>query len=106
MVSFHVLLIQLQGGPNINHRFLSYSIVLSVRHHGNVLNKPLRSIGHLKIVHMRGFDACKLMASRFLMPDCWLEVSLHPESPETVQLDQGFPWFFMAPEQILRSTQI
>jgi hypothetical protein len=23
------------------------------------------------------------------MPDCWLEVSLHP----TGQLDQGFPWF-------------
>jgi hypothetical protein len=30
-----------------------------------------------------------------LMPDCWPEVSLHPESPVTCQLDQGFrgfPW--------------
>jgi hypothetical protein len=24
----------------------------------------------------------------YLMPDCWLEVSLHP----TGHLDQGFPW--------------
>jgi hypothetical protein len=28
-----------------------------------------------------------------LMPDCCLEVSLHPEGPVTSQLDQGFPWF-------------
>jgi hypothetical protein len=27
------------------------------------------------------------------MPDCWLEVSLHPESPATGQLDLGFPYF-------------
>jgi hypothetical protein len=27
-----------------------------------------------------------------LMPDCWLEVSLHLEGPVTGQLDQGFPW--------------
>jgi hypothetical protein len=29
-----------------------------------------------------------------LMPDCWLEVSLHPEGPATGQLDQdgGIPW--------------
>jgi hypothetical protein len=24
-----------------------------------------------------------------LMPDCWLEVSLHPEDPATGQLEQG-----------------
>jgi hypothetical protein len=35
------------------------------------------------------------------VPDCWLEVSLHPESPATDQLDQGFPWFSMVPEQML-----
>jgi hypothetical protein len=65
MVCFRVLLIQLRGGPNINHRFHSSSVVLFVSHHGNVLKKPLLSIGHLQIVHMRGSDACKLMASRF-----------------------------------------
>jgi hypothetical protein len=36
-----------------------------------------------------------------LMPDCWLEVSLYPEGPVTDQLDQGFPWFSLAPEQLL-----
>jgi hypothetical protein len=25
------------------------------------------------------------------MPDCWLEVSTHPEGPATGQLDQSFP---------------
>jgi hypothetical protein len=35
------------------------------------------------------------------MPDRWLEVSLHPESPETGQLDEGFPWFSLVPEQML-----
>jgi hypothetical protein len=29
----------------------------------------------------------------YLMPDYWLEVSLHLEVPATGQLDQGFPWF-------------
>jgi hypothetical protein len=28
----------------------------------------------------------------YLMPYCWLEVSLHSEHPATGQLDQGFPW--------------
>jgi hypothetical protein len=36
-----------------------------------------------------------------LMPDCWLEVSLHPEGPATGHLDQGFPWFSLVPEQML-----
>jgi hypothetical protein len=27
------------------------------------------------------------------MPDCWLEVSLHPEDRATGQLDQVVPWF-------------
>jgi hypothetical protein len=28
-----------------------------------------------------------------VMPDCWLEVSLHPEDPVSGQLQQCFPWF-------------
>jgi hypothetical protein len=35
------------------------------------------------------------------VPDRWLEVSLHPEGPATGQLDQGFPWFTLVPEQML-----
>jgi hypothetical protein len=35
------------------------------------------------------------------MPDCWLEVSLHPEGPSTDQLDKGFQWFSLVPEQML-----
>jgi hypothetical protein len=37
----------------------------------------------------------------YLMLDCWLEVSLHPEGPATGQLDQGFQWFSLVPEQLL-----
>jgi hypothetical protein len=37
----------------------------------------------------------------YLMPDCWLEDSSHPEGPATGQLDQGFPWFSLVPEQML-----
>jgi hypothetical protein len=29
------------------------------------------------------------------VPDCWLEVSLHPECPATDQLDQGFSVVFL-----------
>jgi hypothetical protein len=36
-----------------------------------------------------------------LMPNCWLEVGLQPEGPATGQLDQGFPWFSLVPEQML-----
>jgi hypothetical protein len=35
----------------------------------------------------------------YLMPDCWLEVSLHPEGPTTGQFDEGFPWFSSVQEQ-------
>jgi hypothetical protein len=28
-------------------------------------------------------------------------VSLHPEGPATSQLDQGFPWFSLIPQQML-----
>jgi hypothetical protein len=35
------------------------------------------------------------------MPDCWLEVSLHPEGPASGQLDQGSPSFSPVLEQML-----
>jgi hypothetical protein len=34
------------------------------------------------------------------VPDGWLEVSLYPEGPANDQLDQGFPWFSLVPEQM------
>jgi hypothetical protein len=37
----------------------------------------------------------------YLMPDCWLEVSLHSEGPVTGQFDQEFPWFSSVLEQML-----
>jgi hypothetical protein len=42
-----------------------------------------------------------MLGLAYLMPDCWLEVSLHPEGPATGQLDQGFQWFSLVPEQML-----
>jgi hypothetical protein len=32
-----------------------------------------------------------MLGLAYLMPDCWLEVSRHPEGPATGQLDQDFP---------------
>jgi hypothetical protein len=42
-----------------------------------------------------------MLGLAYLMPDCWLEVSLHPKGPATGQLDQGFPWFSLVPEQMM-----
>jgi hypothetical protein len=42
-----------------------------------------------------------MLGLAYLMPDCWLEVSLHPEGPATGLLDQGFLSFFSVPEQML-----
>jgi hypothetical protein len=42
-----------------------------------------------------------MLGLAYLMPGCWLEVSLHPEGPATGQLDQGFPWFSLVPEKML-----
>jgi hypothetical protein len=33
----------------------------------------------------------------YLMPDCWLEVSLHPEGPAPGQLDQKCSAIFLGP---------
>jgi hypothetical protein len=41
------------------------------------------------------------ITAHILMLDCWLEVGLHLEDPTTGQLDQGFPWFSLVPEQML-----
>jgi hypothetical protein len=38
----------------------------------------------------------------YLALDCCIEVSLHPEGLATGQLDQGFPWFSLVQEQIMR----
>jgi hypothetical protein len=42
-----------------------------------------------------------MLGLAYLMPNCWLEVGLLPEDPATGQLDQGFPWFSLIPEQML-----
>jgi hypothetical protein len=36
-----------------------------------------------------------MLGLAYLIPDCWLEVDLHPEVSPTGQLDQGFPWVFL-----------
>lgn len=40
-------------------------------------------------------------ASRISIPDCWLEVSMHPKGPAAGQLNHGFPWFSSVLEQML-----
>jgi hypothetical protein len=35
-----------------------------------------------------------MLGLAYLMPDCWLEVNLHPEGLATGQFDQGFPWLY------------
>jgi hypothetical protein len=42
-----------------------------------------------------------MLGLAYLMPDCWLEASLL-EGLVTGQPDEGFPWFSLAPEQMLR----
>jgi hypothetical protein len=42
-----------------------------------------------------------MLGLAYLKPDYWLEVSLHPEGPATGQLNQGFPWFSLVPQQML-----
>jgi hypothetical protein len=39
------------------------------------------------------------------MPDCWLEVSLHPEDLATGQLDQGFSVVFLDPRANVQTSQ-
>jgi hypothetical protein len=65
--------------------------------HTNVCKPKLINIFDNKAAAQIGTNA----RARGLMPDCWLEVSLHPEGPATGQLDQDFPLFSLVPEQML-----
>jgi hypothetical protein len=47
-----------------------------------------------------------MLGLAYLMLDCWLEVSLHLERPVTSQLDQGFPWFSLVPEQMYPNSML
>jgi hypothetical protein len=38
-----------------------------------------------------------MLGFAYLMPDCWLEVSLHLEGAGTCQLDKGFFVVFLGP---------
>jgi hypothetical protein len=42
-----------------------------------------------------------MLGLAYLTQDCWLEVSLPPKGPATGQVDQGFLWFSLVPEQML-----
>jgi hypothetical protein len=42
-----------------------------------------------------------MLALADLVPDCWLEVCLHPGGLATGQLYPSFPWFSLVPEQML-----
>jgi hypothetical protein len=42
-----------------------------------------------------------MLGFAYSMSDYWLEVSLHPEGPAPLQLDQGFLWFSFVPDQML-----
>jgi hypothetical protein len=42
-----------------------------------------------------------MLGLAYLIPDCWLEVTLHPEGPATSQLDQDFPWFSLVSDHVL-----
>lgn len=37
----------------------------------------------------------------YFMPDCWLELSVHPKGTATGQIDQGLLWFFLILGQIM-----
>jgi hypothetical protein len=61
-----------------------------------VRTKPTSCLNKIKQQHRYGLT----LGFAYLMPDCWLEVSLHPDGPATGQLNQGFPWFSSVLDQI------
>jgi hypothetical protein len=42
-----------------------------------------------------------MLGLSYLIPECWLEDSSHPEGLATGQFDQGFSWFFLVPEKMM-----
>jgi hypothetical protein len=66
-----------------------------VGHHVTNKSFPPRKAEQKKQQHGYGL----MLGLAELMPDCWLEVRLHPEGSATGQLD--FPWFSLVQEQML-----
>jgi hypothetical protein len=61
--------------------------------HIQIFVKTTRKCFSIKQQHRYGL----MSGLAYLMSDCWLEVSLHPEGPATGQLEQRFSVIFLGP---------